>query len=159
MKKYKYGGILFIVFLLSVTGCVNNGNSNNDAYSSIIAELDDNASYAFLEMDYPEDVLVTTEQTYDSGIEESAAVQCNVYYFYNNEVIELGSIESLSTAYPLSFTRDAIWAGDNTAIKKYFIKDGELKECEDQSDDYLSSQVIHFGCGASDCINSIIKTN
>ena len=31
MKKYKYGGILFIVFLLSVTGCGNNGNSNNDA--------------------------------------------------------------------------------------------------------------------------------
>ena len=75
---------------------------------------------------------------------------------YNNEVVELGCIESLSTAYPISFTKDAIWAGDNTAIRKYTIKKGELVEAIDDSDDYLASQVIHFGCGASDCINSII---
>ena len=159
MKKNKNFAILTMVFFTIATACGSQDDSKNEAYSCIISELDDDASYAFLEMDYPEDVLVTTEQTYDSGDEESAAVQCKVYYLYNNEVLELGTIESLSTAYPISFTKDAIWAGDNTAIRKYEIENGELLELEDSSDEYLSSQVIHFGCGASDCINSIIKTN
>ena len=152
MKQYN----LFVILLLMtiISGC---GNKNTSAYekAGIVANLDDNGAYAFLEMDYPENVLVTTEHVYDAGIESSAAVQCEVYYYYNNEVRDLGTIESLSTAYPISFTKDAIWAGDNTGIKKYTIQKGELAEADADDDDYESSQVIHFGCGAADCVNSI----
>ena len=148
--------LVILVLMTIISGC---GNKNNSAYekAGIIANLDDDGSYAFLEMKYPENVLVTTEHVYDAGIESSAAVQCEVYYYYNNEVKDLGTIESLSTAYPLSFTEDAIWAGDNTGVKKYIIKKGELEETDAETGEYESSQVIHFGCGAADCVNSIIK--
>lgn len=157
MKKNKFQWLLLLALLLVFTACKNDSNVDNLASKSVIAELDDDSTYAFLEMDYPGTILVTAEQTYDAGNEESAAIQCKVYYSDKHGEQYLGSIESLSTAYPISFTKDAIWAGDNTTIRKYIIENGKLVESIDDSNDYEASQVIHFGCGAADCVNSIIE--
>ncbi|MDE7283777.1 MAG: hypothetical protein K2N85_09370, partial [Lachnospiraceae bacterium] len=97
-------------------------------YGSTVAELGDEYAYAFLDMDYKNYVMVTSDGLYDAGIERQAAIYCTVYYYIKDEAINLGTIMSDGTAYPISFSKDGIFTASGHKIEKYAIseKDGEL---------------------------------
>lgn len=97
--------------------------SENSMYGEIVAGLGDEEAYAFLSMDYGYDVLLTTDLIYDAGTEQQAAVSCDVYYPVDDEVKKLGSILSDGTAYPLTFTKDGIFAASGHKIEKYGISE------------------------------------
>jgi len=174
--------VLFVAALmvLCFMGC---GKNEENPYGAMVSELGDNDAYALLEMDYKYNVLVTSDMLYDEGNEKQAAIDCNIYYYAGNEVKSLGSIISNGTAYPVTFSKDGIFAASGHHVEKYAVseKDGTLYLSEavyekfdengneyytDQNgeaateqeylaltEEYSKSQIVHFAYGASDCVN------
>jgi hypothetical protein len=151
--------------IMCFTACGNEQKEN--PYGEIVEKLGDNDAYALLEMNYENNVLVTTDMVYDEGHESQAAVYCTVYYEVNDEAKELGTIMSDGTAYPISFSKDGIYAASGNSVEKYAIseKDGTLylekgsygeQEYQKLLEEYSTSCIIHFAYGVSDgCYNSI----
>ena len=106
MKKYNYGHLLLILvmvmFLLS--GCGNSGAENNEEmYGDIIAGLGDEEQFSLRDIGEKNDVLFTTDMTYDDDNGHDAALYCRVYYCVDGTIYTLEQIESLGTAYPVSY--------------------------------------------------------
>lgn len=107
----------------------SNGNteSENNVYGNVIAGLGDNEAYAFLDMNYDNMVLLTSDMIYDERTEKQAAVYCDVYYPVDGEAKKIGTIMSSGTAYPVTFTKDGIFVASGHTVEKYVIlEDGEL---------------------------------
>ena len=123
-KKIVITGLLIIVMCFTACG----HNKQDNPYGPAMAELGDEDAYAFLDMDYKNYVMVTSDGLYDAGIERQAAIYCTVYYYVKDEAINLGTIMSDGTAYPISFSKDGIFVASGHGIEKYAIseKDGEL---------------------------------
>lgn len=135
-------------------------NDNNYGYGEVIEKLGDDDAYAYLEMDYPEDVFLTSSWVYEDTTDSCAGMKCNVYYYYDGEVKSLGCIESNGTGYPISFSKDGLFAGGNDGIRKYIIKEGALVELSEDDFDYKEyekSQTVHFAYGAADCSNILMN--
>lgn len=176
---------LALIMTAYLTAC---GHQAENPYGTIVAALGDNDAYAFLEMDYKYNVMVTSNMLYDAGTEKQAAISCDVYYYVGGETKSLGSIMSDGTAYPISFSNDGLFAASGHSIEKYAISEkngilflekgvyvtfdengsenytcvcnGEESESTEQefmemTEEYASSQAIHFAYGAADCINHI----
>ncbi|MCI9132788.1 MAG: hypothetical protein HFI31_01175 [Lachnospiraceae bacterium] len=123
-KKIVITGLLIIV--ICITYCGHKEKEN--PYGATVAELGDEDAYAFLDMDYKNYVMVTSDGLYDAGVERQAAIYCTVYYYGKDAAINLGTIMSDGTAYPISFSKDGIFAASGHRIEKYAIseKEGEL---------------------------------
>ena len=123
-KKIVITGLLIIVMCFTACG----HNKQDNPYGPAMEELGDEDAYAFLDMDYKNYVMVTSDGLYDAGIERQAAIYCTVYYYVKDEAINLGTIMSDGTAYPISFSKDGIFTASGHRIEKYAIseKDGEL---------------------------------
>ncbi len=123
-KKIVITGLLIIV--ICITSCGHKEKEN--PYGATVAELGDEDAYAFLDMDYKNYVMVTSDGLYDAGVERQAAIYCTVYYYGKDAAINLGTIMSDGTAYPISFSKDGIFAASGHRIEKYAIseKEGEL---------------------------------
>ncbi|SCZ76261.1 helix-turn-helix transcriptional regulator [Pseudobutyrivibrio xylanivorans] len=135
-------------------------NDNNYGYGEVIEKLSDDDAYAYLEMDYPEDVFLTSSWVYEDTTDSCAGMKCNVYYYYDGEVKSLGCIESNGTGYPISFSKDGLFAGGNDGIRKYIIKEGALVELSEDDFDYKEyekSQTVLFAYGAADCSNILMN--
>ena len=187
MNKVKYLIMLTFIMLTCLTAC---GKKAENPYGPTVAALGDDDAYAFLVMDYKYNVMVTSDMLYDSGTERQAAVYCDVYYYAGGDVKNLGTIMSSGTAYPISFSKDGIYAASGHSIEKYAVseKDGMLylekgvyvtfdengsehytcvldgeetesteQEFTEMTEEYASSQVIHFAYGAADCLNEMIR--
>lgn len=183
-KKYLIMPTLFMM-IICLTAC---GKKDENPYGLTVGGLDDDDAYAFLVMDYKYNVMVTSDMLYDVGTEKQAAIYCDVYYYLQGEAKNLGTIISSRTAYPISFSKDGIFAASEHSMEKYSIseKDGVLylekgvyetfdesgnayytcvrngEETEsteqdfwDLTEEYASSQVIHFAYGAADCLNEV----
>lgn len=114
---------------LCLAACGTAADAEDDnPYGSLIADLGDEDAYALLEMAYAHNVLVTSDTTYDAGAERQAAITCDVYYPAGTKPEKLGTLMSDGTAYPLSFSKDGIYAASGHRIEKYAIseKDGAL---------------------------------
>lgn len=126
--KNKWNDLRIIILLVCsccfFAGCGN--KQNNNVYGSILSGLGDNDAYAFLEMDYKNPVLVTTDMLYDEGSENQAALYCNVYYAVGDSVSNLGTIMSEGTAYPLKFTKSGIYAASGHSVEKYVISEKDF---------------------------------
>lgn len=97
--------------------------SENSIYGEIVAGLGDEEAYAFLRMGYGYDVLLASDLVYDTGTEQQAAASCDVYYPVNGEAKRLGTIQSEGTAYPITFTKDGIFAASGHKIEQYEISE------------------------------------
>lgn len=99
--------------------------SETGIYENIVAGLEDEDTYAFLMMDYNYHVLLTSDLIYDEGTEQQAAVYCDVYYPVDGKAKMLGTIMSDGTAYPITFTKDGIFASSAHKIEKYKIAEDD----------------------------------
>lgn len=123
-KKTVIIGLMIIVMCLASCG----HKQKENPYGPVVEKLGDEEAYAFLDMDYKNYVMVTSDGVYDTGAERQAAIYCTVYYYGKDESVELGTIMSDGTAYPISFSKDGIFAASGHSIEKYAIseKDNEL---------------------------------
>lgn len=123
-RKMVIAGLTAIAMCLASCG----QKQKENPYGPVVEKLGDEEAYAFLDMDYENYVMVTSDGVYDTGAEKQAAVYCTVYYYGKDESVELGTIMSDGTAYPISFSKDGIFAASGHGIEKYAIseKDNEL---------------------------------
>ena len=122
-KKLEILGLMVIVMCLAACG----HKKERNPYGPAMTELGDEDAYAFLDMDYKDYVMVTSDGVYDAGIEKQAAIYCTVYYYGKDEAVNLGTIMSDGTAYPISFSEDGIFTASGHGIEKYAISE---KNCE-----------------------------
>jgi len=121
MKKNK---ILVMICMLTLilTGCGKNGaEQNDDYYKEVIAGLGDDVQFALEDIGEKNDVLFTTDATFDDGFAHNAALYCNVYYVIDGKGYDLGRIESMGTANPVSYGKKCIYTGSEHSIEIYEI--------------------------------------
>ena len=140
--KYKKPAILVTIAALAVSGIVAvcfltnpsseyQAESENSVYGNIVAGLGDEDAYAFLGMEYEYDVMLATDLIYDAGTEKQAAVYCDVYYPVGGDAKKLGTVMSDGTAYPITFTKDGIFAASGHKVEKYVISENGALYLED----------------------------
>ena len=101
--------------------------ADSSIYGKIVADLGDTEAYALLHMEYEHYVLLTSDMIYDGGEEKQAAMGCDVYYAAEHGASLIGTILSDGTAYPISFTRDGIFAASGHKVEKYAVsQEGDL---------------------------------
>ena len=70
-------------------------------------------------------------QVYDDGLGNQAALNCEVYYLVNKEVKNIGTIESMGTAYPIAYDETGIYAASGHDMQRFEIeKSGSLRLAE-----------------------------
>lgn len=122
-SKKGVAAICLMMISMCLTACGDKQTEN--PYGAIVAGLGDDGAYAFLEMDYQNNVLVTTDLIYDEGSEGQASIACDVYYIVDGEAKKLGTVMSAGTAYPISFSESGIFAGSGHSVEKYAISEKE----------------------------------
>lgn len=120
-KKVMIAGLLILTMCIAACG----KKQKENPYGAVVAELGDEDAYAFLDMDYKYYVMVSSDMLYDEGVEDQAAAYCTLYYYGNDEGVELGMVMSEGTAYPISFSKDGIFAASGHSIEKYAISEKE----------------------------------
>jgi len=125
-KRLIIAGIVF--FSMCLMACGKRQVDNASAYGNIVGSLGDEKAYAFLVMNTDCNVLVTSDLVYDAGGESQASICCDVYYYFDGEAKNLGSINSGGTAYPVCFSEDGIFSAGGHSVQKYTVseKDGIL---------------------------------
>ena len=106
--------------VLCLTACGKKKESN--VYGPTIAGLEDEELFALVEIGADSPVLLVTDQYYDDGVNQ-ASIFCNVYYAGDGEVRKLGTIESLGTAYPVSYDDSGLYAGSGHGMQRFVIDD------------------------------------
>lgn len=115
--------MLCVILLLCLVSCGKASREN--PYGDIVGGLDDNTAYAFLDMDYDNFVMASSDMLYDEGSENAAAVYCDIYYCVDGEPQKIGEVISEGTAYPISFSKDGIYAASGHMVEKYAVSEKE----------------------------------
>ncbi len=118
-KKSIFMVIMIFVFVLG--GCGQSGKDKNAEYGEVIAGLGDDDQYALEDIGEKEDVLFTTDSTYDDGQGHHAALYSNIYYIFDGKACELGRVESMGTAYPISYGKRCIYTASEHTLEIYVI--------------------------------------
>lgn len=112
-KQYLIG---FAALILVLTVCIvwfskagKNEEDNETLYGSVIAELGDDEQFSIQDIGEKNNVLFTTDMTYDDGNGHNAAVYCDMYYVLEGEAYPHGRIESMGTAWPVSYGEKCIY--------------------------------------------------
>ncbi len=114
--------LIIAVLILTVTGCGKSKSEENEKfYGEIIAGLGDEEQFALEDIGEKYDVLFTTDATFDDGFAHNAALYCNVYYVIDGQGYNLGRIESMGTAYPISYGKKCIYTGSEHSMEIYVI--------------------------------------
>ena len=121
MKGNKILVIIISIFVLTLIGCGKNAGEKNQEYGEVIAKLGDEEQFALEDIGEKEDVLFTTDLTYEDGLGHSAALYSNVYYIMNGKACDLGRIESMGTAYPISYGKKCIYTASEHSLEIYVI--------------------------------------
>lgn len=93
---------ILCAFILSLCACGKEGEDYAAVYGETIGDLEGNELFAIIDTNAPLPVLLVTSQAYDDGAGKQAAITCDVYYPADKEVKNIGTIESMGTAYPVS---------------------------------------------------------
>jgi hypothetical protein len=124
IKKIVLGFILCAV-LCSLCACGE--TSKNDDYASIygktIGGLKDDELFAIVETNAAYPVLLVTSQVYDDGLGNQASLECDVYYMIDGEVKKIGVIESLGTAYPISYDATGFYVASGHDMQCFEIEE------------------------------------
>ena len=124
-KQYLVG---FVALALVLTVCTvsfafakagKNKEDNETLYGHIIAELGDDEQFSLRDIGEKNDVLFTTDMTYDDGNGHNAAIYCDVYYAFEGEVYPLERIESMGTAWPVSYGEKCIYTASLHSLVIY----------------------------------------
>lgn len=103
--------------------------TSEEAYGSTIAGLGDEDLFALVNIGDMGQVLLVTDQYYDEGSEKQASIFCDVYYNFDGEVKNLGTIDSQGTAYPISYDDTGIYVSGGHFLGRYVINT-DTKELE-----------------------------
>lgn len=93
-------------------------------YGETVANLGDDEQFALVDIGMANDVLLVTDGSYDyDGV--NASIGCEVYYYIDGEVRDLGRIESMSTAYPVCYGDKCLYTASNSSFEIYVIDTAE----------------------------------
>ncbi len=119
------------VFSLSACGTESKSENNTAIYGETISKLEDNELFAIIDTNADSPVLLVTSQVYDDGTGNQAAITCDVYYPADKEVKKIGTVESMGTAYPISYDKTGIYAASGHSVNRFEIeKSGVMKLSE-----------------------------
>lgn len=122
MKKQYIVGFLALVLVLAVCTVLfakagKDEEDNEDLYGQIIAELGDDEQFSLRDIGERNSVLFTTDMIYDDGNGHNAAVSCDVYYALEGEEYSLVRIESMGTAWPVSYGEKCIYTASEHSLE------------------------------------------
>lgn len=169
---------ILCVIIFSLCACGEEGKDNAAIYGETIGGLQDDELFVIIDTNAPLPVLLVTSHVYDDGTVKQAAIDCDVYYPVDGEVKNIGRVESMGTAYPVSYDETGIYTASGHAMQRYEIeKSGTIELAEvinEQFDDaytmekgsetetiseeeyydvfgkYRNATVVSFAYGASD---------
>lgn len=124
MKKHYLIGFVALVLVITVCAVLfvkagKNEEDNGNLYGDIIAGLGDDEQFSLRDIGEKNDVLFTTDMTYDDRNGHNAAVYCDVYYALGGEEYPLGRIESMGTAWPVSYGEKCIYTASEHSLEIY----------------------------------------
>ena len=124
MKKQYLFGFVALILVLTVSTVLfakagENKEDNENLYGHIIAGLGDDEQFSLRDIGEKNDVLFTTDMTYDDGNGHNAAIDCDVYYELDGEEYPLGHIESMGTAWPVSYGEKCIYTASLHSLEVY----------------------------------------
>jgi hypothetical protein len=112
--------------------------------------LQDDELFAVIETGASDPVLLVTSQYYDDGQGNQASIWCDVYYPVDGTVKNIGKLESMGTAYPISYDKNGIYVMfGNTECYEIDEKEGELALVEGIDEQSKDAEVVNFSYGAS----------
>lgn len=123
MKKIKNIISCMIVCALAVSlcSCGNKSEEYSAMYGETIAGLEDDELFAIIETEASSPVLLVTSQFYEDGSGNQASIWCDVYYPVSEDVKKIGTIESLGTAYPVSYDKEGLYAASGHGMQRFEI--------------------------------------
>lgn len=133
MNKAKKVVSCFILcaLIFSVCACGSEDQDTTAVYGKTIGGLEDNELFVTIDTNAPLPVLLVTSQVYDDDTGNQAALQCDVYYLVDKEVKKIGTLESLGTAYPISYDETGIYTASGHAMQRFEIdQSGTMKLAE-----------------------------
>ncbi len=98
------------------------GSTDNDVYEETIGGLEDNELLAVIDTNAPLPILLVTSQVFDDGTGKQASIACDVYYPIDKEVKNIGTIESMGTAYPISYDETGLYTASGHAMQRFEVK-------------------------------------
>ncbi|MCM1049989.1 MAG: helix-turn-helix domain-containing protein [Clostridiales bacterium] len=153
MKNIKILAVIIGVVVVMIVGAyvlANGGKSadkkNSGLYNGIIEELGDGWQFAQEDIGEKNPVLFAADTTYDDGQGHKATIFADVYYAVDGETYNLGVIESMSTAYPISYGNKRIYAASHDRLNIYEIDTAnhELKLKEQYITEYGDGDEIFY---------------
>lgn len=121
-KKYYRIFLLLAACALLLAGCgkheETNGADNEELYGGLIAELGDEEQFSLQDIGEQNDVLLTTDLTYDDGNGHNAAVYGTLYYAFDGEAYAI-NIESDGTAYPICYGDKCVYTASGHSLNIY----------------------------------------
>ena len=119
------------VLIFSLCACGEKGSENAAIYGETVGGLEDNELFAIIDTNSSLPVLLVTSQVYNDGLGNQAALNCDVYYLIDKEVKNIGTIESMGTAYPIAYDETGIYAASGHDMQRFEIeKSGSLRLAE-----------------------------
>ena len=119
MKKINTLAGIAVLAILLLSAC---GKKNPaKVYEDTIAALPEDEYTATVDIGLEYPVLLTTDEVYDDGSGDEAAIYCDVYYPVDKKVQKIGSVESMGTAYPIAYSKDGIYAALDRGVQKYNV--------------------------------------
>lgn len=114
---------MLCAFLFSLCACGKESKDPAAVYEKTIAGLKDDELFVMIDTNAPLPVLLVTSQAYDDGTGKQAAIACDVYYLVDKEVKKIGTIESMGTAYPVSYDNTGIYTASGHAVQRYEVEE------------------------------------
>jgi hypothetical protein len=145
--------MILCVFVASLCACgkANKSDEYASLYGETIAGLQDDELFAVIETDASDPVLLVTSQYYDDGQGNQASIWCDVYYPVDGTVKNIGKLESMGTAYPISYDKNGIYITfGNTECYEIDEKEGTVTLVEGIDEQSEDAVVVNFSYGASD---------
>lgn len=113
--------------------------------------------YLFVDVGAAYPVMLTSGKTFDyiteSGVKIHTCMECEVYYQDNGQPVLLGTLESLSTGYPITYDETGFYVAGGCGVEKYIVDlNGaapclrmDKKLCREEVGLYHSAQIIDYG--------------
>lgn len=112
---------VLMALAMALTGCGQRGKNRNEEYGEVIAGLGDDEQFALEDIGENYDVLFTTDMTYEDGAGHHAALRAAVYYVIDGQACSMGRVESMGTAYPVSYGKRCIYTASEHSLQIYEI--------------------------------------
>lgn len=112
--------LMLSALLLSLYACGKESNYA-DIYGETVSKLADDELFAIIDTNAPLSVLLVTSHAYDDGRGNQAAIECDVYYLVGKAVKKIGTLESMGTAYPISYDEKGIYTASGHTMHRFEI--------------------------------------